>query len=508
MQEISTFMGRGDYGDALDRLNECEREFPDSAILTLNKSGILIDIGSYLNDADTVERGIFAGEACLEDKSFDEHKAMLLYNIANGFQFRIRKYVSDNNTYFGTEEDVRRCIGMLRESIELSGRANAVVNLGNLYDEIGRPLEAIVEYEDAIKKNPDFGMAYGNKALAVKVLSYLSEHQGVYLVHAYQLAKMALSHEQSVVGEGGHEALDSFRQMRDEIKSAFKKQSKESLLDKDLTHPPFDKSKMEHEEASYTQFCLDNDLYLNLHIFDHSSTGSIGDNISLSFIASIRNDVEDQWIKETLMRLNEIKESYITGRYILWLSQQKNDSLSNISQQSLFANNLDYTAHNIYTGLLKSAYKEGFSTLDKLANTINYYLGLGNDENDVSFRNIWFTNLKRGNGFNPSITSQNHMLFGLYSILYELGGVAAGVRNSLEHRYFKVSTMGGDVSGAPTFDEFTQQTVDVYYSLKCAIVYLLNFISSCEEAKRQELAENGGIVPVIPIITDQWLDLW
>ncbi len=506
LKRISILMSQAKFSDALTQLDECEKKFSDDINLTLNKAGLFIDIGFYLNDIETVERGVTAGEACLADESFKEYRAMLLYNVANGIQFRIRKYLNDNDSYFGVEADIRRCIEMFRESIELTGDSNAMVNLGNLYDETGRALEAIVEYGKATQRDAGFGMAYGNNALAIKKLAHISDYQTAYLIHAYQLFNEALAHEQSVMDEGGQYAIDSFEQNRDEIKVAFEKVSKEALLDTDLAHHPFDKSKTEQDEGSYAQFCLDNDLYLNLHIFDRHSMGSVGDNISPSFITGIKDEAADQWVKETFMRLNEIKESYITGRYILWLSQQKNDSLSNISQQSLFVNNLDYTAHNIYTGLLKSAYKEGFSALDKIANTLNHYLKLGNNEKKINYRNIWFTKLDEKKGFNPSVTSQNYLLFGLYSALYALGDGPDKTRNSLEHRYFKVSTLGNE--DAPTFDEFTKQTIEAYYQLKCAIVYLLNFISSCEEKKRQEAIDKGGIIPTMPVITDQWLDLW
>lgn len=510
LEEVFSLTNQQAYTEALAKLDACERIFTNDMNLALNKAGLLINIGDALGDIDIIERGVSAGEACLTNAALKDYRGILLYNVANGLHLRIRKYLKDNNTYFGAEEDVRRCIEMFREAFQATGQESAAVNLGNLYDEIGRPLEAIVEYEKVIEGNPGFGMAYGNKALAIKKLSRISDHQGAYLVYAHQLFNQALDNKQSVLSEGGQQAIDSFARGRDGIKSAFEKQSKTELLEADLAHNAFDKSKMGANEADYTQFCLDNDLYLNLHIFDRHSPGSIGDIISPSFITGISDEAADQWVRETYMRLNEIKESYIAGRYILWLSQQKTDSLSSISEQSLFVNNLDYTAHNIYTGLLKSAYKEGFSTLDKIANTVNHYLKLGHkeDSTNMNYRKVWYTKLDRKKGFNPSIKSQNYMLFGLYSILYELGDGPDRVRNSLEHRYFRISTMGGDEHGAPTFDEFTQETIDVYYSLKCAIVYLLSFISSCEEMKRHEAENAGSLIPTIPVTTDQWLDLW
>lgn len=508
LNEADKLIKIGKFKDALKKFEECEKSHPNNINIVLNKAGFLINIGSYTNDSELIERGILAGESCLENQDFADSRGMLIYNTANGLHFRIEKYFNDNKTYFGMEEDVRRCITMYREVFELTGDPNIAVNLGNLFDETGRSLEAMVEYEKAIRADSGFGMAYGNKAITVRQLSQITEYQGMYLVYAYQLFNEALKREASIIEEGGHTSLTIFKKSQGEIKQMFEERSNVGLLEKDLTHPAHPQDDSSEGVVSYTQFCLDNDLYLTLHIFDRHSEGSIGDNISSSFITSIGDDEADKWVKEAFMRLNEIKESYITGRYILWQSQQKNDTMSSVSQQSLLVNNLDYTVHNIYTGLLKSAYKEGFSALDKIANLLNYYLNLEAKEKKVNYRNIWFSKLDQKGSYHPIVIESNYRLFGLYAVLDELGGKPSDNRNSMEHRYFRISTLGIDHYDAPTFQDFTQQTIDVYYQIKCAIVYLLNFIEYCESQKRQLAIKQGGLVPSMPVISDQWLDLW
>jgi hypothetical protein len=115
--------------------------------------------------------------------------------------------------------------------------------------------------------------------------------------------------------------------------------------------------------------------------------------------------------------------------------------------------------------------------------------------------------LKPSKGYHPKVLTQNFSLFGLFSLLQDLGGDPSKVRNSLEHRYFRVGTMGNEESDPPTFEELTKQTVDTYYKIKSAITYLLNFIHSCEESKRIEAEKNNKWLPSIPVTTDQWLDL-
>jgi tetratricopeptide (TPR) repeat protein len=508
IQAISDLIGNGKYTDAQTQLNEYEKEYTDDKNFQFNKVGLLIDTGIGLNNLDVVERGITAGEKNLENKQYEQYKATTLYNLATGLQYKARKYFFDNKTYFGAEEIVRSCINKFQESLSLASQERAFVNLGNFYDEIGKPLESLVQYEKAISRNPKFGMAIGNKARTVEQLASISQYHTGYLVYAYQLYNEALQNENSIRQEGGTTALDEFKCRRDGTKSLFDQSNKGDLLEKSLAHKRFSKKDRTDDEVSYITFCLDDDLYLNLHIFDSHSAASIGDNISTTFITSISDEEADKWVKDVMMRLNEIKESYITGRYILWLSQQKNETLSNISKQSLLVNNLDYTSHNIYTGLLKSSYKEGFSVLDKIANTIDFYLKLSRPEDKISYRNVWYKELKKNQGFDPVITQQNYKLFGLFSVLDELGEKPSETRNTIEHRYQRIGTIGMDEYGAPTFSEFSQETIYIYYKIKCAIVYLFNFINACEEKKKAEALKNGGILPAVSIITDQWLDLW
>ncbi len=508
IQAISNLIGNGKYADALTQLEKCEKEYSSNKNFQFNKVGLLIDTGIGLNNLDVVERGITIGEKNLKDNQYEQYKATTLYNVATGLQYKARKHLLDSKSYFGAEEIIRSCIKKFQESLSLASQERTFVNLGNFYDETGRPLESLVQYERAISRNPKFGMAIGNKARTVERLAPISKYHTGYLVYAYQLYREALQNEASILQEGGTAALEEFKRRKERIKSLFDQNSKGELLEESLTHKKFSKKGRTEDEISYTTFCLDNDLYLNLHIFDRHSTASIGDNISTTFITSISDEEADKWVKEVLMRLNEIKESFIAGRYILWLSQQKNETLSNISQQSLLVNNLDYTAHNIYTGLLKSSYKEGFSVLDKIANTIDFYLKLNRPENKINYRNIWYKDLNKSHGFDPIITQQNYRLFGIFSVLDELGKKPSEVRNAMEHRYQRIGTIGMDEYDAPTFSEFGQETIDIYYKIKCAVVYLFNFINACEEKKKVEALKNGGILATIPIITDQWLDLW
>jgi tetratricopeptide (TPR) repeat protein len=150
------------------------------------------------------------------------------------------------------------------ESFTLAGTNDAMVNLANLYDEIGRPLEAITTFEKVLKRAPDFGMATANKAQAVENLVSITEYQAAYLVYAYQLYNNAFKYEKSILEHGGTYALHNFKAHRDHIAKYLQDNSKEDWLERDLAHDAFKSSDRPKDEASYIEFCLQNDLYLNL----------------------------------------------------------------------------------------------------------------------------------------------------------------------------------------------------------------------------------------------------
>ena len=182
IQAISDLIGNRKHADALTQLEECEKKYAGNKNLQFNKVGLLIDTGIGLNNLDVVERGITAGEQNLKDKQYEQYRATTLYNITTGLQYKARKHLLDSKSYFGAEEIIRSCIKKFQESLSLASQERTFVNLGSFYDETGRPLESLVQYERAISRNPKFGMAIGNKARTVEQLAPISKYHTGYLV--------------------------------------------------------------------------------------------------------------------------------------------------------------------------------------------------------------------------------------------------------------------------------------------------------------------------------------
>jgi tetratricopeptide (TPR) repeat protein len=300
------------------------------------------------------------------------------------------------------------CEDIIKQGFKYAQKASAsdprvLTNLGNLYDAAGRPVEAINCYEHTLRRDKSFGMALGNKARSMETLAPITRYSTTYRVYAHQLYQSAFTHKQSIIDVGGPEALETFQNRDKEIVRRFTESGNAKLLDKDLRHEYYDEPSPSDFVKFYTEFCIRNDLYLNLHIIDKTARASVGDSIVPQLITRTGDGDEQQYVHDIIFRLNEITEAYMIARISLVQSQYTNPDFSAISTQTTLVNLLDYSVRNIYVGYLKSAYKEAFSALDKIAVLINHYLDLGLPEERCYYRNVWYEHDANGEMLDPPV---------------------------------------------------------------------------------------------------------
>ncbi|MBQ6394046.1 hypothetical protein IJH74_02280 [Candidatus Saccharibacteria bacterium] len=461
---IKKYIITGDVDQAEKTCQKLLGKYPHaSESIKNNFAAICIDCSG---SPETAKKGIKICEKLIEsNKASSISKAQIRYNLANGYFRLIDQNFKDSKTYFSatTHEYIKKAINNFQKSYILQPSPNIATNLANLYDAIGRPLDAIIWYNKALSLDPYFGMALGNKAIAMNTLSPFSKNVGSYKAYAYKLLDEALKYSESIDRQSDN-AVHFFSSYKEKLSRQFSASN-------------FDPQKRANSETSkeispYTQFCLDNDLYLSLHTFGERSEESIGDTVSFGPM----KEIGTEFIEEIFFRLDEIKESYATGRYLLWLSQQERLELDEVSAQTNFLGTATYEDQNLHTGLLKTAYSRAFSSLDKIANIINYYLGLEISEEDINYRKIWGNSREY---YHPKIRKAHYHLYGLYSILMELGQQPSVFRNHIEHRYYKLYTPPKH----PTSQDLAKDTINALHTIKFAIIYLLLFLSS--EEKRQ-----------------------
>lgn len=477
----------------------------DEQITRFTLLQLVIATGQESRDRSLIQVGLDAFEKV---KSKVPNDPALYYNVATGYQelydFRCRE---DGANIFDCEDTINSALKYATRAPTTDPRV--LTNLGNLHDEIGRPVEAIECYERALVINPDFGMALGNKAIAVETLAPIVRYPTGFYLYAHQLYQAALMRTQSILDVGGPEAVRVFQEHDRELTGLFTTHGQASLLDGETHHDSYDPSVLSDFVEFYTEFCVRHDLYLNTHLVDKLATASIGDAIVPRLITRVGNDDEQQYVHDVMFRLNEITEAFMTARLALVQSQYTNDDFSAISNQTTLVNLADYSASNIFVGHLKTAYKEAIGVLDKIAVLVNHYLALGLKEDSCYYRTVWYEHDASGKPVEPiavsqKVKDQGYRLFGLYLLCQELcGSKYSHIRNALTHRYLRVYRGATGPKGTYTFEDLTQTTTEALYKIKCAIMYVSLFIETKEQMKR-----GGEAALEVPLSTEQNLDLW
>ena len=267
-------------------------------------------------------------------------------------------------------------------------------------------------------------------------------------------------------------------------------------------------SQLSDFEKFYIRFCIKHKLFLNFHIHDDTCEAAIHDPIFIS----ITTPIDDTTTFFKLARyINQIKEDYAVARLLLVQSQLRSDAFDRISERTTFINPLDSSQTNIYTGLLKSAYKEAFNILDKISVFLNKYYNLGLKQNSVYFDTIWVKDKKKDTSIREDIlNAENMSLYALYDIFrdFQSGYYQSlkEIRHALTHRQltiFESCMVGikndGDLLSIES-DEMLQQTIQLMRLVKAAIIYLINAVT-LEEGKKQR---NTGKIATMRVATTQF----
>ena len=249
-------------------------------------------------------------------------------------------------------------------------RSQILVNYGNCLSALGRSFEAISNYSQAMIEDPRNGMAAGNLGVELgRVQQITGRYTHHYIMAAYDLLSRALGSDMQL-SYGGIEAKRAFENSQADLKAII-----DAHGGKLLPLKPISLSKTKTAENRYKSFCLKEGLFLNAWVGDQNVAPATSDEIAYGPITTKAKDAK--FFPELLNILNEVKEAYITSRYLFYLSQSKSKTQDDISRlTSYFDTEID-NLHGIYLGLCKSAYMHGFDVLDKVAKIANVYFGLG-----------------------------------------------------------------------------------------------------------------------------------
>lgn len=467
---------QGNIEDAEKILLTLRRQ-EESPELNFIISKLLIDLGhktkelKYINEAISKLKNLteddfhrlhfYLGNAYLlkytileEKPNYLNNSEKLLYNAKLEFEKEI-----DNNPY------------------ELLH--GALVNLGTVYDIIGRTIESLEIFTLVCE---EFGTDYGlyNKGYALYTFTTFTNDSKLCIKKAYNCFKTILENPKSK-----HIFKEKSRNMINLILESYN----EEFLEEEIEDNGIIEVQADNDfEFFMVNYCFENKLNLNLCDFCQNCSKSLEDSLVIEKMIYPKVEDNDETSLSMLSSyLNQIKMDYISARTLLILSEYEEIDLDSITKY-VYIIDTDFSEENgIRTQLLKDSFKNFFNILDKIAFFIKDYLGFENEHDDINFRTLW----GKPEIHEMLIQTTNLGLNALYDIYLDVEfdynkKYLRDTRNALTHKYLKITSEKYEITDK-TLEELKNETLEIAHLVKNAIIYLMRFVKINEEYWEEKL---------------------
>jgi tetratricopeptide (TPR) repeat protein len=484
------YAGDGRAALAIARRLEAKGQGSDPAI-----GHIYVEVGFTLGDEALIRHGMDLAGRYLRRAEAGDAAALAHSVLGNGHLglFGL-KYATPpaNAAFLGPELDQAK--NQFRAALAAgpgddSLRAGILANLGDCYDHLGRAIEALECYEEALAYQPDHALALANKALGFLSYSRLAgEHRGTFLIEAYWLLARAL---EAGVGAQSEPVLRDYLQQIGDLFAGT------PLLESPPAYAGCSVAAVQPLERYATEFCLQHRLYLSICTFCQRCDAAIGDSAIIRGLAPIAAAAPPAGEEDRLRlceHLNQVKQDFVAARFMLILAEAEQIDLSFADAGVAMVDTQGISLHGVRTELLKGSFKAFYGVLDKIASFLNEYLQLGAEETRADFRRIWYADWK-AKAVHPALgESENLSLGALFDIHRDFEtGPYEGLRllrNVLTHGFVNVGAAGqGD--GRLTRDDLLAKTLSLSAIVRNAVIYLIGFVD--DEANRGAAVPEGAV---------------
>jgi len=429
-------------------------------------------------------------------------QAVLNYHISNiwGNLHKLSSHPADD-TRGWESENIERQLTYLRKSVIAAGKDNyqhldtvqmcpIITNLAATLYHIGRFVEALEHWNNALELRPNFSMARGNRGLGLVHYAhalYDDAQALIFLYHARQDLKSALENDVE------HHAEPVFKSYLEDLDTA--------LADMDTSKIDL-KTEKSNAESGYKTWCLQHGLFLNPLNDLGAFPAAASDTMCTPSIVMVKGEMPYYH-----GFYNQIKQEFVSARWLYYdglTSQKKHLSDSRV----LLLDTLDHPVYGLGIEKIKISFRMLYSLFDKIAFFLNRYLNLSIREKKVHFRTLWYISRGGVKTLRPEFAdSENWPLKGLFWLskdLYEdrIGfkdalepdaGELHTIRNHLEHKYFKLLEPPEPETcrdkPAETFgfimyrDEFEIKVLRLMKIVRAALIYLALAIHSEENTR-------------------------
>lgn len=393
----------------------------------------------------------------------------------------------------------------LRNDLKL----RVITNLANVLNRCGRFVEAIELWDDVLTEHSRFGMALGNKALALYGYARYAGtgiEQALLLRASYRTVKAALE-----AGVESH-AKAQISDLAAHIRSAADWERAEIPL------PLFDAGRSKRERR-YRRWCVQHRIVLSLINDVEFSVEALQDAVTLPSITIAAGDARDLMPRPYAI-FNQLKQEYVSARYLVFEALCERDDKLHFSDRGVVLfDALDYRYYRTWIEKLKMAFLALHAIFDKIAYLVNEYWKVGMETRRISFGSVWHSGARGSQELSaPFAGSDNWPLRGLYCLSrdFHLKPVGEGavdpeakvlneIRNHIAHKYLRVHDhvlydakgdreRNGDELGYAISDQELEHQVMKLLKLARSALIGLNCAVTHEEVARGRSLEDKGLV--------------
>jgi hypothetical protein len=353
--------------EAFVKIGRLDKKYANDLWYHQNIEGIICNVGADMKSINILNFNIGRLKKKIERKENNQFN----YNLSNSilalaeiecpYLYTITNLLKTNK--FNTSRNMFQKI----KDDEFGFYEQSIVNSANILEKYGRNFEAIYLYDKALRKNKDFGMALGNKALAIDYYIRLTPHKYYNLMREeINLLENAIK-DQKINMIGGNNTLLAFKNHLNTIK----KYLEENKI-------PINISERNHDKLSaYKKFMLENNIILNYEFGYYHDELSLKDSLFPNLVVNInekkyeKTESLPESIYFCFQVFNQIVETYTTSRLLFFQSLNKNYNY--IDKNINYMYHFDFVIHGVKYGIMKTVFCNLYNCLDKIAHLVIFY---------------------------------------------------------------------------------------------------------------------------------------
>jgi hypothetical protein len=493
--------------------------------------GRLIDLSLDASFGRGAQRALYLLDELEKRALTSENGALLHYYRANAWNLKGRLAGHNRSWAWEQVETLQEILALSRAAshdgfatLNKIRQCQILTNRAILLNGVGRFIDALEGWDQALRILPTFAMANGNRAFGLKHYAgslYDSGHRGYFLLAAYDAAVSADAKDALFDAKYSPSVAAGFRTLASDI----------------ARHAPIEAIRASQnlnsfslgrggKEQSYRRWCLNERLFLNPLNDLGSCTIAARDVLTLPTLTEVNIREETGHLMPPIFGYyNQMKQEFASARYMLF------DGITasgvHFSDRGvLLYNTLDYPSFSLSMEQVRTSFRIAYSLLDKIAYLINSYWALGKAEDRISFRSIWFQEDK--SALHPQFEQyENWPLRGLFWLSKEIfdeelkqttnpdARELHSLRNHIEHKYLQVhegwasavmpqrssvGALGKSISSI----EMEAKALRVMKIVRSALCYLPLAIGREERLRSKKRSKGVSL----PMTISTWEDNW